>query len=693
MHLAGVSGKEVGETMVEMRKNMGVLANEHTNELVKSMTALRTEMGMTAEESQAFYDIATALNMSVDQLSAEAGSMGENLLGAKETLKEISKLPKSVVIGFKGTSKELEKAVIKGKLLGMSLEKVAKIGEGMLDIESSIEKQFTAQVLTGKSLNLNAARQYALQGDYARLQDEILQQAGSLEEFQEMGPLQQKAMAEALGMSVDEMTTMLTKSQQLKDDYGLTTARAEELMKLGEKEAALLTGKEAAYYKMQQDQKKQQEATQRFQESLNKLMMAFEKIAMPVVKALGLAFDGIGWVIDWITLGIEKINGLLFPMKEESSAFEKSLSTALQFTIGIGAAMAGWKIFKMAKGGVSNLLGGGKGAGGAKSLTDAVGGGGEETAKQGKSMSDKLKGMGDNVKAFFNVIREVVKGGMGIIVDVFKGAGEALSGFFKAFSSISFTDLLKGGIALGIMAGSLWLMGEALEKFVNIGLDDLGIAALALVGLTAAVVGLGYILPLIGAGAIALGVMSAAFWIFGEAAASVAEAMPGVANGFKLFGDINGDNLLDVAAGIGALSLALAAYGAGGALSGIGSAVGKFFDEDPVEKFKRFAEIDGDKLIKVATGISTLNAALAGDTSMAVTNATESVSSGGGGGSASGNTVTLKDVKDSIDKLVASVSQPTVIKFGSKTIEEFESQINLKKSYTSQVDRGYGVNS
>ena len=74
----------------------------------------------------------------------------------------------------------------------------------------------------------------------------------------------------------------------------------------------------------------------------------------------------------------------------------------------------------------------------------------------------------------------------------------------------------------------------------------------------------------------------------------------------------------------------------------------------------------------------------------------EQVSTSGGGdassaGAGGANAVSLATVNASIQELIKKVDQPTVIKFGTKTIDEFESQINLKKSYSSQTDRGYGA--
>ena len=55
-----------------------------------------------------------------------------------------------------------------------------------------------ARVLTGRNLNLDAARQYALQGDTFKLQEELLNHDGSLEDFTKMNMVLQESMAKAI---------------------------------------------------------------------------------------------------------------------------------------------------------------------------------------------------------------------------------------------------------------------------------------------------------------------------------------------------------------------------------------------------------------------------------------------------------------------------------------------------------------
>jgi hypothetical protein len=390
----------------------------------------------------------------------------------------------------------------------------------------------------------------------------------------------------------------------------------------------------------------------------------------------------------------------------------------------------------------------GFGGGGAADAAGAAGGAGSKDVGNAKSMADKLNGIAKSVTSFFDIIRNAVKGIMGIITDVFKGVGEALAGFFKAFTSISFTDLIKGALALGIMGGALLLVGLALQQFVGIGLDTLGIAALALIGLTAAIIGIGLLMStgLIELGALGLAMMGGALLLFGIAVKETAESMPMLASGIKSFGDIDGGNLIGVAKGIGALSLALAGYGAGSALSGIGAAIGSLFDEDPVEKFNRFATIDSAKLLQVASSITALGSAFKlftssvssiGDTSgitstidkvmelhdamseSPIEEAVNSVASGigsifdaatswvssimpdlesvgststaAGSGATATKEATLTEVTGLLKELIAKVEQPVMVNIGGRVVDEMEKQTSLRRTYNTKMDSGYGT--
>ena len=104
-------------------------------------------------------------------------------------------------------------AAIQAKKLGLNLGTVAGITESLLDFESSIEKQMEAQVLLGRSLNLDKARELSLAGDLEGLQKEVLSQVGSQAEFEAMNVVQRKALADAIGVSVNDLGKMVAREK------------------------------------------------------------------------------------------------------------------------------------------------------------------------------------------------------------------------------------------------------------------------------------------------------------------------------------------------------------------------------------------------------------------------------------------------------------------------------------------------
>lgn len=98
---------------------------------------------------------------------------------------------------------------------GMELEDLKNVSSALLDFESSIAKELEAELLTGKQINLEKARLYALTGDYEGLMREINENVGDFYSFSKMNVLEQNAMADALGYTSDQLSDMLFKEADL----------------------------------------------------------------------------------------------------------------------------------------------------------------------------------------------------------------------------------------------------------------------------------------------------------------------------------------------------------------------------------------------------------------------------------------------------------------------------------------------
>ena len=105
-------------------------------------------------------------------------------------------------------------AAKKAKELGVNLGDVASISNSLLNFEESIEAQMNAQVLLGKNLNFDKARQLAFTGDQAGMMDEIVGQMGGEAEFNKMNVIQRKALADSVGLSVEKMGQLVRAEEQ-----------------------------------------------------------------------------------------------------------------------------------------------------------------------------------------------------------------------------------------------------------------------------------------------------------------------------------------------------------------------------------------------------------------------------------------------------------------------------------------------
>ena len=97
------------------------------------------------------------------------------------------------------------KAAVEAAKVGASLTGILSAADGLLKLESSISAQFEAQVLTGKQINLERARQLALDGDIAGLTTEIQSVVGQVGDIQSLNVIQRQSVADAIGISVQDL--------------------------------------------------------------------------------------------------------------------------------------------------------------------------------------------------------------------------------------------------------------------------------------------------------------------------------------------------------------------------------------------------------------------------------------------------------------------------------------------------------
>ena len=134
-------------------------------------------------------------------------------LNNKEILEATGKVTGQVRANLGANPEAIARAVTQAKLFGAEIDDIVASSKALLDFESSIEAELSAELLTGKQLNLERARALSLAGDQEGLARELAAQAGTFTEFSKLNVLQQDELAKAFGMSSDKLSDILFKQE------------------------------------------------------------------------------------------------------------------------------------------------------------------------------------------------------------------------------------------------------------------------------------------------------------------------------------------------------------------------------------------------------------------------------------------------------------------------------------------------
>ena len=257
-------------------------------------------------------------------LAAEAMKAGVNVGAVTADIAENSK---STAKYFGGNVKALKKAAIEAAKMGVSLATMAKVSDSLLDFESSISAQFELQAMTGKSMNFDRARALALEGDIAGATAAVLDQVGSIADFNAMDVLERKKLAEATGMDVDELQKSLTIKSKMGD---LTSEELASMNALG-LSAAEMAG-------MSSEDLQSKLAAQQSSEKMAAGMAAMKSQLMTALLPLGEAFMGVFAALSPI---LSVIGGVFSMIGSAIKGFLAPITFVYEIFQSIGSAVGG----------------------------------------------------------------------------------------------------------------------------------------------------------------------------------------------------------------------------------------------------------------------------------------------------------------------------------------------------------------
>ena len=147
----------------------------------------------------ASFDVATNMAETAISMAESANVSTSAVMGDIAT--NAGRFAKFSMDGAQG----LAQAAVEAAKVGSSLRGVLGAADKLLEFETSISAQFKAQVLTGKQINTERARQLALDGDIAGLTNEIQSIVGQVGDIQTLNVIQRQSVADAIGISVQDL--------------------------------------------------------------------------------------------------------------------------------------------------------------------------------------------------------------------------------------------------------------------------------------------------------------------------------------------------------------------------------------------------------------------------------------------------------------------------------------------------------
>ena len=336
---AYVNSVELNKSFAALTESTGLLL-DYSGDTLVTMTGLTKQMGLSAEAgaqlsllaSMQSSDTESVLD-NVDATVNAVNKQNKTAISLKQIYGDISSASKAIVVSLGMSPELLAEAATQARALGTNLAGVDAIAESLLNFEQSIEAELSAELLTGKQINLEKARQLALDNDLAGLAEEIKDNTALTESFASGNRIQQKALADALGMSRDELAGMVYQ---------------QELMSMGQDKFIEKYGEQA------HEQLMAQSAQEKFADTMTKIQT--------IIGDLGIAFapilDGVAYLAEqsWIAYtAIAAIAGLslartiasfatMWVQLTGSAIAASTLSSAVTFGVGaiaIIAAIAG----------------------------------------------------------------------------------------------------------------------------------------------------------------------------------------------------------------------------------------------------------------------------------------------------------------------------------------------------------------
>jgi len=331
----------------ELSQELGV-AGKYTGKQAEDFSRLTVLIGLSASEAGKLSRLSIINNKSIEDTTksvikgSAAAQRGNKIsIDQRTILKDVANLSEGILIKFQGNPEALGQAVVQARRLGTNLETVDKIGESLLNFETSIENELKAELITGRQINLEKARYASLTGNQLELTRAITDEVGNLNDFQNMNVIAQKSLADAFGLSRDELSKMLLEQEKFNKLGDVSKMTLDDQLKALRAQGEPL---DSALYKQIQ----QQSAADKFNNAVEKLQdLIGNLIAGPLGRMLDMFADiakhaavlyGIMGALAGLSL-VKMIGSLTTMAIQMGLIGASAITTSTALTIGIGVPL------------------------------------------------------------------------------------------------------------------------------------------------------------------------------------------------------------------------------------------------------------------------------------------------------------------------------------------------------------------
>ena len=453
----GVSLAAAKQQVIAAKQQVGqgktILAN--TEDVLSAQNAVNDALGttiaMNAENAAQVADVGKAMGygakvagesaaammkMGASQQEVADLQMETNLMSVKagvdmgKVQADIAKNAGTVAKYFAGNPKALAKAAVEAQKIGVSLQTMSKISDGLLDFEKSISAQFELQAMTGKQMNFDKARQLALEGDILGATKAVMGQIGDIHDFNKMDVLERRKLAEATGMDVEELQKALTIQSMRGDMTEEELARAQGL-NLSAAELNNLTAEDLKKKLASQD------ATAKMANLMSQVKEQFMLALQPLMDI------------------VSTLMNVMAPIMKIGSMINNFFMMPIKAVLGIVQGL-----FNAIMGAIQPLL----------DIFDELGG----MLGGGGGITDMFVGIGEvignyilrPVKMLANMIKAVLMPIIGAVKGIFSSVGEVVNTITSAFSG-------GGGSGPGLM-GIIQKVGSMIGTWFSLPLQAIG---------------------------------------------------------------------------------------------------------------------------------------------------------------------------------------------------------------------------